>query len=71
MLRAAAAPSWTTRAVADVENAAGDVATVVNWPTDDAAAVIGVETAWLAGLLLAVKIVTAGFVWEFRSSKKR
>jgi hypothetical protein len=69
MLRAA--PAWATNALDRVESAAGAVTTVTNWPVDDAAAVIGVETAWLAGLLLAVKIVTAGFVWEFRRHESK
>ncbi len=54
-----------------VQDYAGDVETVVNWPYDDAAAVIGVETAWLAGTLLAVKFLTVGLYKEFFAEPRR
>ena len=54
-----------------VQDYAGQVETVINWPYDDAAAVIGVETTWLAGMLLAMKILTVGLYKEFVSSKPR
>ena len=50
---------------------AGNVEDVIDWPIDDAAAVIGVETAWLAGMLLAMKILAAGLYKEFVSSEPR
>jgi len=48
-----------------IENTAGDVENVLNWPVDDAAALVGVETAWLAGMLLAVKFLAVGLYKEF------
>ncbi len=44
---------------------AGKVTEVLDWPVEDAAAVIGVETAWLAGLMLAVKFLSMGLYKEF------
>jgi len=54
-----------------VTNAAGDVETVLNWPVDDAAALIGVETAWLAGMLLALKLLVGGLYTEFTAEHRR
>lgn len=48
------------------QTAAQNVETVIEWPTDDLAAVIGVETAWLAGMLLAIKFLTIGLWKEFK-----
>jgi hypothetical protein len=46
------------------------VVTVIEWPTDDLAAVIGVEAAWLTGMLLAVKFLTIGLWHEFKKSDR-
>jgi hypothetical protein len=59
-------PTWVDR----VERVAVDVETVYNWPTSDAAAVLGVETAWLAGTLLALKFVVGGLYKEFVSNPR-
>ncbi len=57
-------PTWLDR----VEYTAGDIETVYDWPTADAAAVLGVETAWLAALLLALKFLAGGLYKEFVSN---
>lgn len=54
-----------------VQNTTGDVLDVLDWPVEDTAAVIGVETAWLAGMLLAMKLLAAGLYKEFVSSEPR
>ncbi len=54
-----------------VQDYAGRVETVVEWPTDDAAAVLGVETVWLAGMLLSVKLLTVGLYKEFFAEPRR
>ncbi len=54
-----------------VEDAAGNVVEVLDWPTEDAAAVIGVEAAWLAGFVLAVKFLSVGLYKEFFAEPRR
>lgn len=54
-----------------VENDVGAVEDVLNWPVDDAAALINVETAWLAGIILATKFLVAGLYKEFTSEPQR
>ncbi len=54
-----------------VEDAAGNVTEVLDWPTEDAAAVIGVKAAWLAGFVLAVKILSMGLYKEFLAEPRR
>jgi len=49
----------------------GKVFEVLDWPVEDAAAVIGVEAAWLAGVLLAVKILGMGLYKEFLAEPPR
>lgn len=62
---------WYDRAADRAVRAAAAVNDVENWPVDDAAAVIGVETAWLAGLLLGVKFLLGGLVMEYRRARRR
>ena len=57
---------WYASAADRAVHAAAAVNDVENWPVDDAAAVIGVETAWLAGLLLGLKFLIGGLVAERR-----
>lgn len=66
MLRAATPTIWER-----AQTYAGDVATVVDWPTTDAAAVIGVDAIWLGGILLGLKIVATGLWYEFRRDGRR
>lgn len=66
-----ARPQWYDRALDSVEITAAKVNDIENWPVDDAAAVIGVETAWLAGLLLGVKFLLGGLVTEYRRVSPR
>lgn len=54
-----------------VTGAAAKVEEVINWPVDDAAAVIGVDTVWLAGILLATKFLAAGLYKEFFAEPRR
>lgn len=49
--------TWWTR----TKRVAGKVEEVIDGPIDDIAAVIGVETAWLAGVLLGLKFIATGF----------
>lgn len=53
-----------------VQDTAGNVVEVLDWPVEDAAAVIGVEAAWLAGVMLAVKFLTVGLYKEFVSDPR-
>lgn len=58
---------------ADIQRIKTDVGIAWDYyesPVTDAAAVIGVEAAWLTGLLLALKIVATGLWYEFRSIEK-
>lgn len=54
-----------------VQDYAGRVETVVNWPIEDAAAVIDVDAVWLAGMFLAMKILAVGLYKEFVSTEPR
>lgn len=49
--------TWWAR----TKRVAGKVEEVIDAPIDDIAAVIGVETAWLAGVLLGLKFIATGF----------
>lgn len=44
---------------------AGEFEEIIDAPVIDAAAVIGVEAAWLGGMLFALKILSSGFWLEF------
>lgn len=57
-----AAPSTWER----VQDYAGTAADIVDMPVIDAAAVIGVEAAWLGGILLGVKFLWLGLWNEFK-----
>lgn len=56
----AAAPAPPPSAWARVKGYAGQAAEIYDAPVDDLAAVIGVNTIWLAGLLVSLKFLTSG-----------
>lgn len=59
----ASAPSTWQR----IESDAGIAWDYYDSPITDAAAVIGVEAAWLTGFLVAIKAIAVGLHYEFRN----
>jgi len=65
----AATPAPPSAFSTDVQRIKTDVGIAWDYyesPVTDAAAVIGVEAAWLTGLLLALKVLATGIWYEFR-----
>lgn len=52
-----------------IEDYAGDFEQIIDAPVYDAAAVIGVEAAWLSGLLLGIKALSIGFGMILKKTK--
>lgn len=49
-----------------VQDYAGDVEEIIDTPVIDAAAVIGVQVAWLGAMLLGIKFLWTGLWYEFK-----
>lgn len=50
---------------------AGNVRDLYELPVGDVAAVIGVEAAWLSGILIAIKIFSVGIACEFSKGHQK
>ena len=42
---------------------------IIDAPTYDAAAVLGVDVVWLGGVLITLKLISMGVWWEFFKKK--
>lgn len=66
----AAAPTPAPSTWDTIKTYASEAADLYEAPVDDAAAVIGVEAAWLTSFLLALKFVATGVAMVHHDSKR-
>jgi predicted outer membrane lipoprotein len=71
VIGAATAPAAPMSTWDTIKDDAGYFEDYYDAPVVDAAAVIGVEAAWLGGILLAIKFVATGLWYEFEKKDPR